>query len=148
MFFLFFCNFWDKLNYCRWSISGVFAVNSQQSSYHFLTLYHILHYTKQWNFPLRISSLNVTKFVYSCKFGHIYWKNLWWKTSFFFNVKDCTCSIACCRLTVITALPYTSFSRKTKLGNWNFSLCLWSLCHQHIREYIDIEQQKIFTCSK
>ena len=34
---------------------------------------------KKWSFPLRISSVNVTKFG----FGHIYWKYPWWKTSFF-----------------------------------------------------------------
>ena len=27
---------------------------------------------KKWSFPLRISSLNVTKFAISCGFGHIY----------------------------------------------------------------------------
>ena len=36
---------------------------------------------KKWSFPLRISSVNVT--VASCGFSHIYWKNPYWKTSFF-----------------------------------------------------------------
>ena len=30
---------------------------------------------KKWSFPLRISSVYVTKCVDSCKFGHIYLKN-------------------------------------------------------------------------
>ena len=36
---------------------------------------------KKWSFPLRISSVNVTKFG----FGHIYWRNPWWKTSFLWS---------------------------------------------------------------
>ena len=39
--------------------------------------------TKKWSFPLRISSINVTKFAVSCGFGHIYWRNPLWKTSLF-----------------------------------------------------------------
>ena len=31
---------------------------------------------KKWSFPLRISSVNVTKFAGNCEFGHIYWKKL------------------------------------------------------------------------
>ena len=31
---------------------------------------------KKWSFPLRISSVNVTKSAGSCGFGHIYWRNL------------------------------------------------------------------------
>ena len=30
---------------------------------------------KKWSFPLRISSLNVTKSAVSSVFGHIYWRN-------------------------------------------------------------------------
>ena len=30
---------------------------------------------KKWRFPLRISSVNVTKSGDSCGFGHIHWKN-------------------------------------------------------------------------
>ena len=33
----------------------------------------ILH--KKWSFPLRISSVNVTKSTVSCGFGHVYWRN-------------------------------------------------------------------------
>ena len=38
---------------------------------------------KKGSFPLRISSINVTKCAVSCGFGHIYWRNPQWKTSFF-----------------------------------------------------------------
>ena len=38
---------------------------------------------RKWSFPLRISTVNVTKFTVSCGFGHIYWRNPQWKTSFF-----------------------------------------------------------------
>ena len=38
---------------------------------------------KKWSFPLKVSSVNVTKNIVSGGFGHIYWRNLWWKTSFF-----------------------------------------------------------------
>ena len=30
---------------------------------------------KIWSFPLRISSVNVTKSATSWEFGHIYWRN-------------------------------------------------------------------------
>ena len=38
---------------------------------------------QKWSFPLRISSVNVTKSAVSCGFGHIYWANPLWETSFF-----------------------------------------------------------------
>ena len=38
---------------------------------------------QKMNFLLRISSVNVTKSAVSCGFGHIYWRNSSWKTSFF-----------------------------------------------------------------
>ena len=38
---------------------------------------------KKWSFPLRISSVNVTKSAVSCGYGHIYWRNPQWKNSFF-----------------------------------------------------------------
>ena len=30
---------------------------------------------KKWSFPLRISSVNVTKYAVSSRSGHIYWEN-------------------------------------------------------------------------
>ena len=38
---------------------------------------------KKWSFPLRNSSVSVTKSPGICGFGHICWRNPWWKTSFF-----------------------------------------------------------------
>ena len=38
---------------------------------------------KRWSFPLKISSVNVTRSAVSDGYGHIYWRNPWWKTSFF-----------------------------------------------------------------
>ena len=35
-----------------------------------------LSLNKKWSFPLRISSLTVTKSTDSFGFGHIYWRNL------------------------------------------------------------------------
>ena len=37
---------------------------------------------KKWSFPLRISSVNVTKSAENCGFGHMYWRNHQWKTWF------------------------------------------------------------------
>ena len=37
---------------------------------------------KKWSFPLRISSVNVTKSTVSCEFVQIYWRDPQWKTSF------------------------------------------------------------------
>ena len=33
------------------------------------------HCTKKWSFPLRISSVKVTKSAWNCGFDHIYWRN-------------------------------------------------------------------------
>ena len=38
---------------------------------------------KRWSFPLKISSVIVTKSAVSCVFGYIYWRNPCWKISFF-----------------------------------------------------------------
>ena len=53
----------------------------------FLTFFSKTTLDKKWGFPLRISSIDVTKSAVSCGFGHIYWKNLEWKTSFFVYCK-------------------------------------------------------------
>ena len=41
---------------------------------------------KKCSFPLRISPVNVTKSAGNCGFGHIYWRNFLWKTSFFLSL--------------------------------------------------------------
>ena len=45
---------------------------------------------KLQDFPLRVFSVNMTKSTVSCRFGRIYWRNPWWKTSFFVRWKRCT----------------------------------------------------------
>ena len=54
----------------------VFSTRSEIS-----TKFQSLH--KKWSFPLRNSSVNVTKSAVSRGFGHIYWRNPYWKTLFF-----------------------------------------------------------------
>ena len=49
------------------NLSGWYWANPQN-------LMHPLH--KKWSFPLRISSVNVTKSAGKCAFGNIYWRNL------------------------------------------------------------------------
>ena len=46
------------------------------------------HCTKKWSFLLRISSVHVTKSAF--RFGHTYWRNSSWKTSFFVQWKVTT----------------------------------------------------------
>ena len=55
----------------------VSAVSHFKLAANYLTLH------KKWNFQLRVSSVNVTRSTGNCEFGHIYWRNPWWKTSFF-----------------------------------------------------------------
>ena len=48
---------------------------------------------KEGSFPLKISPINMTKTAVSCGFGHIYWRNPQWKTSFFAHWKiSSTCA--------------------------------------------------------
>ena len=47
--------------------------------------------SQEWSFPLMISSVNVTKSLGNCGFGHIYWRNPWWKTSFFVQCDALRC---------------------------------------------------------
>ena len=64
----------------RFMISDIFPTDTKllihtQLRVVFRTLSSIsLH--KKWSFSLRISSINVTKYAVSCRFGHIYWRNL------------------------------------------------------------------------
>ena len=45
--------------------------------------------TKKFSFPLRISSVNVTKSAGNCVYGHIYWRYPQWKASFFVRCDRC-----------------------------------------------------------
>ena len=55
--------------------------------------YHDIPLHKKWGFPLTISSVNVTKSTGNCRFGHIYWRNPRWKTSFFVQCMVCYFSL-------------------------------------------------------
>ena len=46
------------------------------------------HWKQKWSFPLRISSVNVTKSTVYCGFDHIYWRNPQLKTWFFLQCTD------------------------------------------------------------
>ena len=48
----------------------------------------ILTLHKKWSFPLKISYANVTKPAATWEFGHIYWRHLKQKTSFFIQWED------------------------------------------------------------
>ena len=63
------------------SVYFIFAQSISLSERQQFTCTISLH--TKWSFPLRISPVNVTKSAVSCEFGHIYWRNPWWKTSFF-----------------------------------------------------------------
>ena len=54
---------------CLWSIETDPSFCKSSSNEKHLPLH------KKRSFPLRISSVNVTKSAVSCKFGHIYWRN-------------------------------------------------------------------------
>ena len=60
----------------KWGYSGIIK------SY-WIRLHASQH--KKWSFLLRISSVNVAKFIGNCGFGHIYWRNPEYKTSFSSN---------------------------------------------------------------
>ena len=67
-------------------------------------------YTKYGSFLLRISSVNVTKYEVSCGFGHIYWKNLYWKTSFFVHCRVCA-DVPTSAIVVSKCLCWSYFER-------------------------------------
>ena len=60
---------------------------------------------KKWSFPLRISSVNVTKSAGNWGFGHIYWRNIYLKTSF---------SVQCQKANTIILCKQSEFTAKTK----------------------------------
>ena len=43
----------------------------------------VISLCKKWNFSLKISLVNLTKSAGICGFGHLYWRNRYWKTLFF-----------------------------------------------------------------
>ena len=49
----------------------------------------IISLHKKWSFPWRVSLVNVAKSAVFWGCGHIYWKNPYWKTSFFVQYLVC-----------------------------------------------------------
>ena len=67
---------------------------------------------KKWSFPLRISSINVTKSAVSCGFGYIYWRNPQWKTSVLVQWKiSSTCARQMLRLDYLNLQERRSISK-------------------------------------
>ena len=71
----------------------------------------LTHSTKKWSFLLRISSVNVTKSAENCGFGHIYWTNPQWKTSFFGQWQKHHLSLVLCKSEVM--IIFTSWTEAT-----------------------------------
>ena len=72
---------WLGDKFGRW-ISKLFDIHRPTNRRRWRSLH------KKWSFPLRISSVNVTKSTITCGFGHIYWRNPTWKTSFFVQLVE------------------------------------------------------------
>ena len=78
------------------SIVGWLILSREIDLYYYFT-------AQKWIFPSRISSVNVNK---NCGFGHIYWRNLLWKNSFFVH-----CTFHCVKSVRIWSLSWSVLSR-------------------------------------
>ena len=83
-------NYSNKLREIMWYGESFFLRLFQNLGYFsafcvIMFVEYFLRFTlhKKWIFPLRISSVNVTKSTGNCGFGHIFWRYPEWKTSFF-----------------------------------------------------------------
>ena len=65
-----------KVKYCLGRSKHILCVTPQPT----------LH--KKWSFPLRIFPVNVARSAGNCGFGHVYWRNPEWKTSFLSSAMD------------------------------------------------------------
>ena len=90
---------------------------------------------KKWSFPLRISSVNVTKSAGNCRFGHIYWKNLNGKFNFlcrrnsWFNVPNNQIStfILFENALVLFKVPFPSHKKCENTGfHWPIFSRIWT----------------------
>ena len=70
------------------------------------TRYYVKALHKKWSFPLWIFSVKVTKPAVSCGFGHIYWRNPLWKTSFFVQWSVCYSQMSAIALGFIDKRTY------------------------------------------
>ena len=60
---------------CRYSIIDRPIILYRYSPMLFQQTECLISLHEKWSFPIRISSVNVTKSTVSCGFGHVYWKN-------------------------------------------------------------------------
>ena len=64
----------EYVNPKRWLFSQESSIKDAWQG-HTYSSWQKLTMHKKWSFPLRISSVNVTKSAGICGFGHIYWRN-------------------------------------------------------------------------
>ena len=111
-----------------------FHINPFKDSFTFWVLWckhYLLH--KKWSFPLRISSVNVTKSAASSRFNHIYWRNPYSKTSFFVQCtfrEESYCSISLLQ----TLLPPDNFLPSAMYEGDNLNVFL--MCPTHTNLFI------------
>ena len=75
-----------KIKFCWLNKKSHFKIRNTAQKSESFSFRKDLHCTKKWSFPLRFSSVNVTKSVAICWFGHIYWRNLNGKLHFLCSV--------------------------------------------------------------
>ena len=86
---------------------------------HIWSEYGNMHCTKKWSFPLRVSSLNVTKPAGNCGFGHIWRINLHGKLVFCVVIKTAAFST----LSSMDILAYSK-SMQTVSCFWNIYVAI------------------------
>ena len=92
--FAIFCNYGNQNNIILKTITFLVVIllnhfpvfQLSPNSLHTM-LWRPLRLHKKWSSSRRISSVNVTKFAGNCGFGHMYWWNPQWTTSFFAQCK-------------------------------------------------------------
>ena len=66
---------------------------------------------KKWSFPLIISSVNVPKSPGNNGFGHIYWKNAQWKTSYFEQCQNIFYMVCRCAFRMLSNIYVEIFKK-------------------------------------
>ena len=86
-----------RLDRWVWKFKLIMQVNHYKTS---------ITVQKKWSFPLRISSVNVTKSAVSWGFDHIYWRNPSWKTALLCAVyRNIHQNVAGCQSGIYLGLP-------------------------------------------
>ena len=80
---------------------------------------------KKWSFPLRISSVNMTKSAVYCEYGHIYWRNPKWKASFFVQDSKQNAVSPTGKLKITIFRRNCRLSKRTEVldTSWNTQVC-------------------------